>query len=68
MTNLTTDSANDSIRKRKNRIGIVAIALLLLFTVLAILGYINFLEWIFLDLAVAFLANMLLRRINRQTL
>ena len=60
-TNLTPDK----LRRRKRTIGIIAIALLLLFTVLALLGVISFIVWILADLAVALIANVLLRRVGR---
>ena len=51
--------------KKKRMVGIVAIALLLCFTALAILRYIDFLVWVIADLVVAGIANLLLRRIGR---
>lgn len=55
----------DKVRQRKRIIGAVAIALLLLFTVLAILGFISFIVWVLADLVVAGIANLLLRRVGR---
>jgi uncharacterized membrane protein len=55
-------------RNKKRAVGAVAIALLLLFTVLAILGYIPLLLWIAADLVVAAVANLLFRRIGRAPL
>ena len=55
-------------RNKKRAVGAVAIALLLVFTVLAILGYINFLVWVIADLVVAGIANLLFRRIGRRPL
>jgi len=55
-------------RRKKRTIGIIAIALILLFTVLAITGIISFIAWIIGDLVVALIANLLLRRIGRVTL
>jgi hypothetical protein len=52
-------------RRKKRTIGIVAITLILLFTVLAIVGVISFIIWIAGDLIVALIANLLLRRIGR---
>lgn len=63
-TNLTPDK----LRRRKRTIGIIAIALLLLFTVLALLGVITFMVWILADLTVALIANVLLRRVGRENL
>ena len=56
-----------AVKKKKNRIGIIAIALLILVTVLAVIGYINFIQWIVVDLAIALIANLLLRRVGKQT-
>ena len=55
----------DSVRRKKNVVGLVAIALLLLFTILAIMGYISVWVWLIADLIVAFVANMLFRNIGR---
>ncbi len=55
------------VKRKKNQIGVIAIALLLLFTVLAIFGVISFLIWILADLGVALVANVLLRRVGRST-
>jgi hypothetical protein len=61
-------AGNNSVRKNKRLIGMVAIALLLVFTVLALVGILGFLDWIILDLIVAFAANLLFRRENRKNL
>ncbi len=53
------------VRRKKRVVGAVAIALLLLFTVLAFLQLISFIEWIILDLVVGLIANLMLRRIGR---
>jgi hypothetical protein len=63
-----SSSGSDDARKAKRRIGMIAIVLLMLFTVLALLRIINFLDWIILDLIVALVANLLFRRLNRQSL
>jgi hypothetical protein len=52
-------------RNKKRAVGVIAIALLLLFTVLAIMGYINFLVWVMADLIVAAVANLLFRHLGR---
>jgi hypothetical protein len=59
------DYSTQNLRQRKRTIGIIAVVLLLLFTVLAIAQVINFIEWIVGDLAVAVIANVLLRRAGR---
>ncbi len=56
---------SQSVRRKKQIIGAVAIALLLVFTVFAILGYLPFLIWVAADLVVAGVANLLLRRVGR---
>ena len=53
------------IRKRKRTVGIIAIVLLLLFTVLAIAQVISWYIWVLADLVVAAVANLLLKRIGR---
>jgi len=55
----------DKVLQKKRIVGAIAIALLLLFTVLAILGYLSFIVWVLLDLVVAGIANLLFRRIGR---
>jgi hypothetical protein len=61
-------SGYDAARKTKRTIGMIAISLLVLFTILALLRIIGFLDWIILDLIVAFAANLLFRRINKKSL
>jgi hypothetical protein len=55
-----------SVRRKKNMVGVVAIALLLVFTVLAFARILSFIEWIIADLIVAVVANLILRTIGRQ--
>jgi hypothetical protein len=61
------NSNSEKIRQRKQVIGIVSVAMLLLFTILAILQMISFIIWIFADLVVAAIANLLLKRVGRVT-
>ena len=58
----------EKIRRRKRTIGAIAITLLLIITVLAIFLHISFLVWVVADLAVAAVANLLLRRVGRMPL
>ena len=58
----------EKIRQRKRTIGAIAIALLLLFTVLALAQVISLIVWVLADLAVAAIANLLLRRVGRVNL
>ena len=62
------DLPPEKLRRRKRTIGIIAIALLLLFTVLALLDVISLIVWVLADLAVALIANLLLRRVGRVNL
>lgn len=55
----------EKIRRTKRVIGAVAVALLILFTVLALAQLIDFLVWVIADLVVAGVANLLLRRVGR---
>jgi ABC-type transporter Mla maintaining outer membrane lipid asymmetry permease subunit MlaE len=52
------------LRRRKRTIGIIAVVLLLIFTILALLQYISLIEWLIADLVVGLVANLLLRRIG----
>jgi len=63
-----TRNLSPEIRRRKKIIGIIAIALILLFTILAIAGKISLIVWIIGDLIVALIANLLLKRIGRVNL
>jgi hypothetical protein len=59
------NSTSSGVLKKRRIVGVIAIALLLLFTVLALIGVFNWLEWVIADLAVALMANLILRRIGR---
>jgi len=54
-------------RGEKRVVGAVAVALLLLFTVLAFIRVFSLLEWLIADVAVALVANLIFRTIGRQT-
>jgi hypothetical protein len=58
----------EKIRQKKRAIGIIAITLLIIITVLAIFFHISFLVWVVIDLVVAAVANLLLRRVGRTPL
>ncbi len=53
-------------RKTKFAVGAIAIAFLLLFMILGILGVFSFGEWIIADVLVALVANLILRTVGRQ--
>lgn len=55
----------EKVRKQKRLIGIVAVTLLLIVTVLAIYFRVNFIIWVLIDLVIAGVANLLLRRVGR---
>ncbi len=59
-------SGSDAVRKTKNRVGAIAIVLLMLFTVLAFLGIISSFEWIIADVIVAVVANLIFRIVGKQ--
>ena len=63
-----TELTPEKIRRRKRTIGIIAIALLVLFSVLALIQVISLTVWVLADLAVALIANLLLRRVGRVNL
>jgi hypothetical protein len=56
------------VRRRKRIVGVIAVVLLLIFTVLAILQYIPLIVWIIADFAVALIANFLFRIIGSVSL
>ncbi len=60
------DSEAYALRRKKRIVGVVAIVLILAFTVLAFAGVLSFFEWLIGDLAVALVANVVLRRLGRQ--
>ena len=57
---------SDSVRRKKNIVGMVAIALLLLFTILGFMHYLSVIEWVIADVVVALIANLVLRSIGKQ--
>ncbi len=54
------------VRRKKRVIGVVAIALLIVFTVLGLIGVFSFIEWVIADLIVALIGNLMLRRLDKQ--
>jgi hypothetical protein len=54
------------LRRKKRIVGVVAIVLILAFTVLAFANVFSFFEWLIGDLAVALVANLVLRMLSRQ--
>ncbi len=62
---MSSEKSLDSTQRKKRIVGIVAIALLLIFTILAIIGVLSALEWIIADLIVAAIANLIFKAIGR---
>jgi hypothetical protein len=56
------------IQRKKRLIGAIAVILLIIITVLAIAYALNFIVWAILDLIVAGIANLLLRRVSKEPL
>ena len=54
-----------AVNRKKRIIGVIAVALLLVITALAIFLKVSFIVWVIADLVVAGVANLLLRRIGR---
>lgn len=54
-----------SARQTKRMVGAVAIVLLIIFTALAFLGTVSFIEWLIGDLVVALVANLIFRRLGK---
>jgi hypothetical protein len=63
----SNDSEFAAARRKKRVVGAVAVALLLLFTALAFIKVFSLIEWLLGDAAVALVANLILRRVGRQT-
>ena len=59
-------SESKALGKKKNIIGLVAIAVLLLFTVLALFGVFSVTIWIVANIIVALAANIILKVLGRQ--
>jgi hypothetical protein len=53
-------------RKTKVIVGAIAIAFLLLFTILGITGFFSAVEWLIADVVVALVANLILRTVGRK--
>jgi len=65
--NVSSGSTAASARRTRRAVGAVAVALLLLFTVLAFTRVFSLIDWLIGDAAVALVANSILRRIGRKT-
>jgi len=63
--NATNDDKFAEVRRKKRKVGMIAIVLLFIFTVLALIGLITSFEWLIADLIVALIANILFRIIGK---
>jgi hypothetical protein len=50
----------------KRVVGLIAIALIVVFTILFMLGTLYFIEWILAEIIVALIANMIFRMIDKR--
>lgn len=62
----TNEPTYDSVRKTKKTVGMIAIVLLMFFTVLALLGVISSTVWLIADVIVAVVANIIFRTVGRR--
>ena len=62
----SSSSGSRGVRKTKVTVGAIAIAFLLLFLILGIIGVFSFEEWIIADVLVALVGNLILRTVGRQ--
>lgn len=60
------NTLSSGVRKTKVIVGAIAIAFLLLFTILGITGFFSAGEWLIADIIVALVANLILRTVGRQ--
>jgi len=51
----------------KKVVGLIAIALVVVFTILAILDVLSFLEWILAEIIVAVIANVIFRTVDKKS-
>ncbi|HVP27229.1 MAG TPA: hypothetical protein VMT26_06150 [Candidatus Bathyarchaeia archaeon] len=51
----------------KKVVGLIAIALVVVFTILAILDVLSFLEWILAEIIVAVIANVIFRMVDKKS-
>ena len=63
---MLSGSGYGGVRKIKVIVGAIAIAFLLLFMILAIIGTFSLGEWLIADVAVALVANLIFRTVGRQ--
>ena len=61
-----SSSGSGRLHKTKLTVASIAIALLLLFMILGIIGVFSFGEWIIADVIVALVANLILGTVGRQ--
>jgi uncharacterized protein (DUF486 family) len=63
----SSGSVSANVRKKKQSIGVVGIALVVMFAVLLLLKILNLIDFLIADLVVGLAANYIFRRLDRQT-
>ncbi len=62
----SSGSVSTDVRRKKQTIGVVAIALVVLFVILFFFKILNIIDFLIADLAVGLVANYVFRRLDRQ--
>ena len=65
--NTLSSPGSRGVRKTKAIVGAIAIAFLLVFTILGILRVFSLGEWLLADILVALVANLIFRMVGRRT-
>ena len=66
VSTLSSSFGSRGVRKTKATVSAIAIAFLLLFLILGIIGVFSLGEWLIADAVVALVANLILRMVGRQ--
>jgi hypothetical protein len=62
----SSGSVSANVRRKKQSVGVVAIAFVVLFVVLFFFRILNIIDFLIADLIVGFVANYIFRRLDRQ--
>jgi hypothetical protein len=65
--NLSSSSFSDEVKRKKQTVGAVAIAFVVLFIILLFFKLLNIIDFLILDLVVGLVANYIFRRLDKQT-
>ena len=63
----SSGSSSADVRRKKQSIGVVAIALVVLFIILLFFNVLNLIDFLIADLLVGLAANYIFRRLDKQT-